>query len=141
MKPEREQGIARTALALMTECEVPATPENFELFYAYAAGDNPSLTPVMGGLLASRKPFTPELLAELRLRCLSSARAAYLAICFDESDKLKAAHPHAWSAAIVELEKHPAVIKNLFHSPSPAGDSLRHRAKAAGLQAPPENKK
>ena len=76
MKPEREQGIARTALALMTECEVPATPENFELFYAYAAGDNPSLTPVMGGLLASRKPFTPELLAELRLRCLSSARAA-----------------------------------------------------------------
>jgi diguanylate cyclase len=76
VKPEREQGIARTALALMTECDVAATPENFELFYAYAAGDNPSLTPVMGGLLAQRKPFTPELLLELRTRCLSSARAA-----------------------------------------------------------------
>jgi diguanylate cyclase len=75
-KSEREQGIARTALALMTECDVPATPENFELFYAYAAGENPALTPVMGGLLASRKPFTPELLLELRTRCLSSARAA-----------------------------------------------------------------
>src|SRR5690348_10421528 len=75
-KPEREQGIARTALALMTECEVPSTPENFELFYAYASGEHPALTPVMGGLLASRKPFTPELLLELRTRCLSSARAA-----------------------------------------------------------------
>jgi diguanylate cyclase len=76
VKPEREQGIARTALALMSECDVPATPENFELFYAYASGETPSLAQVMGGLIASRKPFTPEMLHDLRLRCLSSARAA-----------------------------------------------------------------
>jgi diguanylate cyclase len=30
----------------------------------------------MGGLIAGRKPFTPEVLLDLRLRCLSSARAA-----------------------------------------------------------------
>src|SRR3954470_6777595 len=75
-KPEREQGIARTALALMTECDVAATPDNFELFYAYASGETPAIATVMGNLIASRKPFTPELLLDLRTRCLSSARAA-----------------------------------------------------------------
>src|ERR1041384_1570343 len=76
MKPDREQGIAKSAIALMTECDVPATPENFELFYAYASNETPAIAQVMGGLIAARKPFTPELLLDLRTRCLSSARAA-----------------------------------------------------------------
>ena len=75
-KPDREQGIAKTALALMTECDVAATPENFELFYAYASGETPAVAQTMGTLIASRQPFTPELLLDLRMRCLSSARAA-----------------------------------------------------------------
>jgi diguanylate cyclase len=75
-KADREQGIAKTALALMTECDVPATPENFELFYAYASGETPAIAQTMGTLIAGRQPFTPELLLDLRLRCLSSARAA-----------------------------------------------------------------
>ncbi len=75
-KPDREQGIARTALALMTECDVAATPENFELFYAYVSGETPAIAQVMGSLIAARTPFTPEMLLDLRLRCLSSARAA-----------------------------------------------------------------
>jgi diguanylate cyclase len=75
-KPDREQGIAKTALALMTECNVPATPENFELFYAYASGEMPAVAQVMGNLIAARQPFTPDLLLDLRVRCLSSARAA-----------------------------------------------------------------
>jgi len=75
-KPDREQGIAKTALALMSECGVPATPENFELFYAYASGETPAVSKVMGSLIAGRQAFTPELLSDLRLRCLSSARAA-----------------------------------------------------------------
>jgi diguanylate cyclase len=75
-KPDREQGIAKTALALMTECGVAATPENFELFYAYASGETPAVAQVMGTLIAGRQAFTPELLLDLRMRCLSSARAA-----------------------------------------------------------------
>jgi len=75
-KPDREQGIAKTALALMTECDVAATPENFELFYAYVSGEIPAIAQVMGGLIAARTAFTPETLLDLRLRCLSSARAA-----------------------------------------------------------------
>jgi diguanylate cyclase len=75
-KPEREQALAKTALALMGECGVLATPENFELFYAYASGENPAITQTMGALISARRPFTPETLQDLRLRCLSGARAA-----------------------------------------------------------------
>jgi diguanylate cyclase len=75
-KPEREQALAKTALALMGECGVVATPENFELFYAYASGENPAITQTMGRLISARRPFTPETLLDLRLRCLSGARAA-----------------------------------------------------------------
>jgi diguanylate cyclase len=75
-KPDREQGIAKTALELMAECSVPATPENFELFYAHASGEAPAIAQVMDRLIAARKPLTPDMLLDLRLRCLSSARAA-----------------------------------------------------------------
>lgn len=75
-KPDREQGIAKTALELMAECSVPATPDNFELFYAYVSGETPAIAQVMGRLIAARKPLTPDMLLDLRLRCLSSARAA-----------------------------------------------------------------
>ena len=75
-KADREQGFAKTALALMGECNVVSTPDNFELFYAYASGENPAVSQVMTALINARKPFTPEVLQDLRLRCLSGARAA-----------------------------------------------------------------
>ena len=75
-KPEREQALAKMAVALMGECDVPATPDNFELFYAYACGDNPAIAQVMGSHIAARKPFSMSMLQDLRMRCLSSARTA-----------------------------------------------------------------
>ncbi len=75
-KPEREQALAKTALALMGECGVVATPDNFELFYAYASGENAAITRAMSAMVSDRRPFTPEILMDLRLRCLSGARAA-----------------------------------------------------------------
>ena len=73
----REQTVAKTALALMGEIGVVATPDNFELFYAYASGENPALTQVMAAVIKSKKePSPPEILADLRLRCLSGARTA-----------------------------------------------------------------
>jgi diguanylate cyclase len=74
-KQEREQALAKTALALMGECDVTPTPDNFELFYAYASGSNPAITRVIGDMMAARKPFTPAVLGEIRARCLDSARA------------------------------------------------------------------
>jgi diguanylate cyclase len=72
----REQAFAKTALALMGNAGVMATPENFELFYAYASGENPAIAEAMDEILNSKQPLQPELLAELRLRCLSDARVA-----------------------------------------------------------------
>lgn len=73
---DREQGFAKAAFALMGECGVLSTPDNFELFYAYCAGENRGLTKAMAPLVAARKPFTPEQLHELRMRCLTGAQAA-----------------------------------------------------------------
>ncbi len=75
-KPDREQALAKAAVAQMGECDVVPTPDNFELFYAYASGEHPGVTQVMAAMIAGKKPFTPEILAELRLLCLSGARAA-----------------------------------------------------------------
>jgi diguanylate cyclase len=75
-KPEREQALAKTALALMGECNVVATPDNFELFYAYATGENAAIRQAMDALVAAREPFTPDVLLDLRVRCLSGAHVA-----------------------------------------------------------------
>ena len=73
---DREQNFAKKALALMSEVGVAATPDNFELFYAYASGESPAITQVMAAFIHAKKEFTPEILADLRLRCLSGVRAA-----------------------------------------------------------------
>ena len=53
--PDREQAFAKTALALMGERGVVATPDNFELFYAYACGAHPAITQVMGAIIECPK--------------------------------------------------------------------------------------
>jgi diguanylate cyclase len=75
-KSDREQTLAKTAVAQMGECEVMPTPENFELFYAHASGEYPAISQVIAAMIANKNPFTPEALSDLRLRCLSGARAA-----------------------------------------------------------------
>ncbi len=71
---EREQALAKTALALISECGVRPTPDNFELFYTYASGSNPDLGKTMDAMVASRHPFTTAVLEDLRSQCLSTAR-------------------------------------------------------------------
>lgn len=71
---EREQALAKTTLALMSECGVAPTPDNFELFYTYSSGSNPGLGKAMDAMVAARHPFTTAILDDLRSRCLSSAR-------------------------------------------------------------------
>lgn len=73
---EREHALAKTALALMSECGVVPTPDNFELFYTYASGTNPAMGQTIDAMISARRPFTSEVLEDLRSRCLSSARTA-----------------------------------------------------------------
>ncbi len=71
---ERAQAFAKTAMALMVERNVSPVPENFQLFYAYAAGDNPAASRVIGDMIAGKRPFTPTVLDDLRERFFQTAR-------------------------------------------------------------------
>ncbi|MDE2182421.1 MAG: GGDEF domain-containing protein [Alphaproteobacteria bacterium] len=73
---DREQALAKAAFALMSDCNVPPTPDNFELFYIYAAGQNAALTKAMGEIVSVRGGFTPIVLDDLRGRCLLRERHA-----------------------------------------------------------------
>jgi hypothetical protein len=81
----------------------------------------------------AKKEFAPTLAHDLKVPGLTSARAAYLAICLGEAEKLKADSPEAWSAAITELETHPAVVHNIFTAPEPGSQQLKQAALAAGV--------
>jgi len=70
------------------------------------------------------------------------ARAAYLAIALNQAPDLIKAHPKEFPAAIEILRtKYPHVIKNLFDAPDPRGPLLKQRAKAAGLNPAPAQRK
>jgi diguanylate cyclase len=71
---ERAQALAKTALALMAERQVAPTPENYQLFFAYAGGENPAVSKVIGDMVAGRRPFTPAVLEDLRERFFSNVR-------------------------------------------------------------------
>ena len=75
-KQDHEQDLAKTALAVMSECGVTPTPDNFELFYTYAAGRNTELTQTIGRLMSRRNAFTPQVLESLRAKCLVRERHA-----------------------------------------------------------------
>ncbi len=144
---DREQAFAKSAIALMGEANVPATPDNFELFYAYAAGENPGLMQVMRGLIESKKPFTPEQISDLRMRCLSGARAAATmdnlggdmgSLIDDVMDRLETAsrdtanYKAALTAATGQLgaERSPADLRKLVEGLVAATRAMEQRAKA-----------
>ena len=144
---DREQAFAKTALALMGGAGVVATPENFELFYAYASGENPAIAQVMGAVINAKTPFTPELLSDLRLRCLSGARAAVAmeslggdmsSLINDVLGKLESSaretadYKHTLSAANGELDsdRNPADVRKLVEGLIAATRAMEQRTKA-----------
>ncbi len=131
----------------MASAGVAATPDNFELFYAYASGENPGLAQVMRGLIEAKKPFTPELLADLRQRCVSGARAAVTmetvggdmgSLINDVMDRLESAsrdtasYKAALSAATGELgaDRSPADLRKLVEGLVAATRAMEQRAKS-----------
>jgi len=148
LKQDREQAFAKTALALMGGAGVVATPANFELFYAYASGDNPAVTQALSSIIDSKRPFTPELLADLRLRFLSGARAAQAmeslggnmgTVIDDILGKLEnsardtASYKDALSAATGELgggDRSPADLRRLVDGLVAATRAMEIRAKS-----------
>ena len=69
------------------------------------------------------------------------ARAAYLAICLDLGETLRERRPDAWREALKALASRWNVVQALFHHADvPAGEALRRKATAAGLERPAERK-
>ena len=147
MRSEREQALAKTTLALMGECDVSPTPDNYELFYNYAAGENPGVGRIIGDMIAARRPFTPSLLKELRERCFSRDRAERavdaigetVTVSLDDAiAKLESAAKQAGdygntlSAARGELgdDQSPESIRKLVGSLVSATKSMESRSRA-----------
>lgn len=94
------------------------------------------LAPQADQVARLRKYFGPQLEKDLTAPGVTRARAAYIAVCLGEAEALKHKSPEAWTAAIAELQKYPAVVHDAFKSPAPIGDPLRRAAEQAGLHDP-----
>ena len=71
----------------------------------------------------------------------AAARAAYLAICLDFAPGMKERHPDQWSQAIHALASYTRVMQVIFYeAPFPAGEAIRRKALAAGLETPAQIK-
>lgn len=68
------------------------------------------------------------------------ARAAYLAICLDFAPELKQKYPQPWRQSLRSLKRYPRVLQVMFYeAPFPAGDAIRNKAVAAGLEKPAQS--
>ncbi len=70
------------------------------------------------------------------------ARAVYLAICLDFAPELQQKYPRQWPQALAALSEYPRVLQAIFfEAPFPAGDAIRKKALAAGVQKPAQSTK
>jgi diguanylate cyclase len=65
--------LAQAAMRAMEAHDVPPTPQNYALWYAYVARANPELMRGLDAIIAQRLPFTEELSAELTRRYLGDS--------------------------------------------------------------------
>jgi len=71
---ERAEAFAREALTWMTDRQIPPTPENFELIYAYVGAENPDLRHTVDALVANGCKFEPSVMAILHQRYFRAPR-------------------------------------------------------------------
>ncbi|NQU70914.1 MAG: GGDEF domain-containing protein [Rhodospirillales bacterium] len=76
LSTERAAEIADSALSYMRENDVPATPENFTIWFEYAAGANPPLVKMLDKLLASNQKIDENISREIYLKHGSDAGQA-----------------------------------------------------------------
>jgi ADP-ribosylglycohydrolase len=67
----------------------------------------------------------------------SQARAVYLAMCLDLAPALQQKYPTQWTKALIALYGFPNILQALFfEADTPAGEKLRSRALAVGINRP-----
>jgi diguanylate cyclase len=69
---DRSKSLANATLALMSEWGVPPTPQNYQLFYVYAANENPALSQVLGERMEGTEDISSVQLEELHEKFFGS---------------------------------------------------------------------
>lgn len=90
-KNERESAAAQAALALMADANIAPTPDHFELFYSYTAGEKTYAGDEIGKMLSSGKSFTAVILHGLHQRASRDAQTqiAMTTVGMELADVLK----------------------------------------------------
>lgn len=131
----------------MAERAVAPTPENFELFFAYAAGENPSVSRIMGDMIAGRRAFTPTVLDDLRRRFFAKVRfeeemdslnkgvsdtLETMLAKLEEAGRSTVDYGRALTAASGELVAGPSSddLRTLVETLRNATQTMEHRAKS-----------
>lgn len=83
-----------------------------------------------------RKDLLPGVEKDLAGAPRERARAAYLALCLGESERLKKERPEDWKNALEELKKFPKVLRQIYDAPQPQGARIQAAARAEGLEKP-----
>jgi hypothetical protein len=86
------------------------------------------------GVAETRRVLIRQMEDDLVAGNVDRARAAYLAICLGEVERLQHESPDDWQIALAELRKFTGVIRDLFDAPKVAAEDLQNRAKRAGVQ-------
>ncbi len=148
---ERAEQLAKSAIALMAERHIAPTPENFKLFYAYFAGENPGVSAFIGDMIAGRRPFTPAVLVDLRQRFFTEHQfdreaaeiGAKVSITLDSvmgklqsAGKDTEAYGRTLSAASGELgsDHSPAALRKLVDGLISATKTMETRASALEVE-------
>ncbi|HUU29029.1 MAG TPA: ADP-ribosylglycohydrolase family protein [archaeon] len=83
-----------------------------------------------------REQLLPEVESGLSGSSQERARAAYLALCLGEAERLRLERSSEWKQALRALRNYPELLKLVFEAPEHSGEKITARAKAEGLKKP-----
>jgi len=101
-----------------------------------------NVEPLAGGRqdpAISRAQLLEHMEQDLAGQPVDRARAAYVAICLGQADRLAAERPVPWEQALTALRGYPNVVRNIHEAlkDSPSAARIQRNARKAGLEPPP----
>jgi hypothetical protein len=131
---QRVIDVARLAIRTRGGVRVEESPASYVIL-----GEKPANVAPLNQTKQARDLFAARMGAriedDLSGEGVAPARAAYLAICLGEADRLRTERPDEWAKAI-EMLKNTEMVRQIFEAPRPAGPEFQAKARAAGLEPP-----
>ena len=86
---EESHEFSKKVLDAMSEQGVPASPQNYEIWFTFLSGRNPKLTQTIEILLSNNKEFSPEVCDELYHQHIGASSAKLTDDMMDVSERMK----------------------------------------------------